>query len=368
MKKVYLFLIMLLTAVLLCACASETIAPAQSPLPTPSPTPAPTPTPPVSIVLRDESAAEIMALAKCGTLKSIDATASREYDALLRLSALLPDCEIRWLYEFQGELYPSDMEELTVTDPEGVSDALRFLPGLKKADMTACPLTTAEMEELSALRPDVNFLWTVRFGEWTVRSDITCFSTLRTGGEESHRYTSEELYPLLRFCRNLRALDLGHNALTDISLIGEMKELQVLILADNPKLADISSLASLDNLQYLELFLCWDITDFSALEKLTQMQDLNLSYCRNLADICFIDNMPDFENGWFRSTGVTQEQIVPYLESRPEITFVYGSPADISSVCCGWRSTERNTAIRRAFTNWRQVVEYHHWDDVEYMD
>ena len=365
MKK-HLIWAAVLALALLCACGGEVAAPLPTAAVTPAPTPSPTPTPPSTLVLTDESAGEILALADREYLKSIDATQSREYDALLALSALLPDCHIFWNYEFGGELYPSGTEELTVTDPEGLEEALRFLPGLRKVDMTACLLPTEEMEALSVLRPDVDFLWTLRFGEWTVRSDITCFSTLRTGGEDSHRYTSGELYPLLRFCRNLRALDLGHNALTDISLIGQMSQLQVLILADNPALTDISPLASLTELHYLELFLCWDIADFSPLNSLSNMQDLNLSYCRNLADISFIDNMPGFQNGWFRSTQVLAEDVEPYRESRPEITFIYGSPVDISSVCCGWRSTERNIAIRRAFTNWRNVAEYRHWDDVEY--
>ena len=362
MRKLSFILYFLLIALLLCACGGGQPAPA----PVPEPAPSPTPTPPSAIVLTDESAEEILALAQCGYLRHIDASASREYDALLRLYALLPDCEIRWNVEFQGETYPSDTEELIITDPEGAADALPYLPGLKTVDMTACTLSVEEMEALSDLRPDVDFIWTLRFGEWTVRSDITCFSTLRTGTEGSHRYSAEELYPLLRFCRHLRALDLGHNDLTDIRLIGEMKELQVLILADNPNLVDISPLAALENLQYLELFLCWDIADFSPLENLRQMQDLNLAYCRNLEDISFINNMPDFENGWFRSTKLSREDILPYAESRPEITFVYGSPSDISAVCCGWRSTERNIAIRHAFTNWRQVVDYRHWDDIEY--
>lgn len=250
MKKSCFLFILLLAAVLLCACGSE---PPQS-APTPVPTPSPTPTPPSTIVLTEESEEEILALAECRYLEHIDASASREYDALLRLSQLLPDCKITWNVEFQGETYPSDTEELTITDPEGVAETLRYLPGLKRVDMSACMLTVEEMETLSDLRPDVDFLWTVRFGSWEVKSDITCFSTLRTGTEGSHRYTSEELYPLLRFCRHLRALDLGHNALTDISLIGEMKDLQVLILADNPNLVDISALAALEDLQYLELF------------------------------------------------------------------------------------------------------------------
>lgn len=364
MKKNTLILLFLLIAALLCACGSAQ----PEPTPTPEPAPSPTPEPPRTIVLTDESAEEILALADCGYLERIDATASHEYEALLSLSQLLPDCKITWSYEFQGVSYPSGTEALTITDPTGAAEALRYLPGLKTVDMSACDLSVEEMEALSDLRPDVDFLWTVRFGNWEVRSDITCFSSLRTGTEGSHRYTSEELYPLLRFCRHLRALDLGHNDLTDISLIGEMRELQVLILADNPNLVDISPLAALEDLQYIELFLCWDIADFSPLNGLSKLQDLNLSYCRNLEDISFIDNMPDFENGWFRGTKVNSEDITPYAESRPEITFVYGNPSDISAVCCGWRSTERNTAIRNAFTSWRQVLDYRHWDDVEFIN
>ena len=351
MKK-YLVLISLLILTLLCACGAT-----EPPAATPTPAPTPSPTPPSAIVLTDESAAEILALAQYTSLKSIDATGSREYDALLRLSALLPDCDIVWTYEFNGERYSSRTEELTVTETEGLEDALRFLPELKRVDLTGCTLSTEQMDALSQLRPDVDFLWMVRFGNWEVRSDITCFSTLRTGTEGSHRYSSEELYPLLRFCRHLRALDLGHNALT---------ELQVLILADNPDLTDISPLAKLENLHYLELFLCWDIEDFSPLDSLVRMQDINLSYCKNLSGLRFLDSMPEIENVWVRGTGVTWEAVEPYAESRPEITFVYGSPSDISAVCCGWRSTERNTAIRRAFTNWQQVEDYRHWDDVTY--
>ena len=44
-----------------------------------------------------------------------------------RLRELLPDCEIRWEYEFQGVRYPSDTTELKVTDLTGLEDALRYL-------------------------------------------------------------------------------------------------------------------------------------------------------------------------------------------------------------------------------------------------
>ena len=32
----------------------------------------------------------------------------------------------------------------------------------------------------------------------------------------------------------------------------------------------------------------------------------------------------------------------------------------------GWRSSDRNVAIRKAFENWAFVTEFRAWDDVEY--
>ncbi len=356
MKK---FLFLIIFCLMLCACGTE--AP-----PSPTPEPAPTPSPlPTQLVLTDESAGEILALAAQTQLEYIDAKASREYEALLELSRLLPHCRIVWEYELDGQKISSEEESLVLSSAQGLEEALLYLPGLKSVDMLNCDVSVEQMDAWSALRPDIDFLWWVSFGTWRVRSDITCFSTLRTSS--NHRYTEEELYPLLRYCTKLRALDLGHNDLCDISLIGNMKELQVLILADNRRLTDISPLAGLKELHYLEMFLCYDITDFSALYELEKMQDLNLSYCRNLDDIGFIDNMPDFSMGWFRSTKVTRTQRDYYHQLMPETTILIGSPADPSSVYGGWRSTERNGCIRKAFTNWEQVLEYRHWSDVEYM-
>ena len=81
MRKLSFILYFLLIALLLCACGGQ-----PAPVPTPEPAPSPTPEPPRTIVLTDESAEEILALADCGYLERIDASASHEYEALLSLS------------------------------------------------------------------------------------------------------------------------------------------------------------------------------------------------------------------------------------------------------------------------------------------
>ncbi len=370
MRKILVFLLLLLLLLAGCATAPPSAAPpaepTPAPTPSPEPTPEPTPTPPSSVVLTTETAEEILALADNPLLREVDGTASAEAEALAALQRLRPDCEVRFVYDWRGTALPGDTRELTVTEAEGAEEALRCLPRLEKVDMRAVEWSVEDMDRLEEQYPEIDFVWTLRFGSWTVTSDITCFSTLRTGEPDNHHYTNAELYPLLRFCHHLRALDLGHNWLTDLTLIGQMKELQVLILADNSTLKDISPLANLSELYYLELFLCRDVEDFSPLYALTKLQDLNLSYDRHFSDLSFLENCPDFENGWFRNTGVTREQADAFLAGHPNVKLLVGSSVDPSSTAFGWRSTERNTAIRHAFTYWKTVVDWRHWDDIEY--
>lgn len=351
-----------------CAGGAQEAAPTEpAPTPTPEPTPTPTPEPtPRFVVLAGESAEEILALAQDPYLAEVDGTASTEAEAMAELQRLRPDCAVRYVYNYLGEALDSDIEELTIPEAAGAEEALRCLPHLRKVDMSAVSWSIEDMEHMEEQYPDIDFIWTLRFGHWTVTSDITCFSTLRTGDASNHHYTNEELYPLLRFCHHLRALDLGHNHLTDLTLIGQMQELQVLILADNSTLTDISPLAELTELYYLELFLCRDVEDFSPLYGLTKMKDLNLSYDKHLSDLSFLENYPEFEHGWFRNTGVTREQADAYLAAHPDVSLLVGSPSNPSSTVYGWRDTDRNAAIRHAFTYWPTVKDWRHWDDIEY--
>ena len=374
-----LLLPLLAALCLLCACGGAARVSLAPPLPTPEPSAAVTPEPtlppsppPTEWTVTKESAEEILALARIPGLRRIDAGGSREYAALLELRRLLPGCEIRWTVPLQDTEYPDDTTALVLSSTEGLEQAMAGLPELKTVDLRDCAPDLSLMERLYERYPEVDFLWRFTFGpegrrQWTVSSDCSCFSSLWTGSE-SYRYTEEDYAPLLRFCRHLRALDLGHSDIGDLSLIGELSELQVLILADNPRITDISPLEKLHDLMYLELFLCCDIEDFSCLFSMPKMMDLNLSYCRNLEDISFIDSMPDFRSGWFRNSKVTWDMVRPYQESREGLRFVVGYPEDLSSIIGGWRDTKRSRAIRKAFLHWEEVEDFRAWDDVVYRN
>ena len=214
-------------------------------------------------------------------------------------------------------------------------------------------------DALMAAFPEVDFLWWVKFGRWTFRSDISVFSTLASGAKWEHRYTSSELAPLFKYCRHLKALDLGHNDLRDLSLLGTLPELQVLILVDNPWLVDISPLAGLSQLRYLELFCCYKIVDYGSLSSLTLLEDLNVCHEGMLKDPAIFDGLTNLKVCWMRGVGFTWAQKQAFLAAHPEacVEFdVYEDPQ--SSTDGGWRATEENVMIRTAFYNYLLVESF----------
>lgn len=353
MKKALIMLLVLL----LCGCSATQSAD------TPAPTPSPQPTPePSEYVITNESRDEILALGEIKSLRRIDAKASREYDALLELCALLPDCEIYWEYELQGEVYGSDTSSLKCSSLEGLEDAVRYLPELEYIDLLEAGADVEDLDRLSAINPDIFFLWEFKHDGFTIRTDIQVYSSLR--GRGSRRFTDEDMYPMLKYCTKLRALDLGHCDLRDISLIGELEQLEVLILADNPNLVDASPIGNLENLIYMELFQCDKIEDYSFLNKLSKMKDLNLCY-DPIPNLDFLENMPDISFLMVKYTGIDKEEIEYWKEIYPDTRFVLYD-GNIHSCDSGWRETVRNSQIRYSFSGWRHVLEYRSYDDVDY--
>ena len=350
---------------------TQTAAPTPAPVPTPTATPAPTPEPIREITLTGSGSEEVLALLDIDTLEYVDARASSEYAALLQLAEAKPDCVIDWTVDLGGIRVENSETSADLRGAAISAGALReklgYLPALERVDI--CDLGFSNEESLSVIDayPEIDFTWTVNFGRWAVRSDICVFSTLQ-GGTPGYRYTNEDLAPLFTYCTELAALDLGHNAITDLSPIGKLEKLQVLIIPDNEGLVDITPLSQLRELRYLELFLNRGIEDFSPLEQLTNMVDLNLSYSPNLKNADFLSKMPQLRMGWFKATGIPIDQWTALQETYPDAKLLFYYANSLSSTCADWRATDRNVAIRKAFANWANVLSFTAWDQVEYRE
>ena len=138
---------------------------------------------------------------------------------------------------------------------------------------------------------------------------------------------------VLKYCTDLRALDLGHQAISDLSVIGDyLPELRLLILADN-QVRDLTPLKKLKHLHYLELFVN-RISDISPLKDLHELVDVNISYNGGLYDIEPLLYSPMMERIWLESTSVGGNGFALLEQTYPDAKIVrFGS----GSVDQGWR-------------------------------
>ena len=224
---------------------------------------------------------------------------------------------------------------------------LHKFPNLKKVDMFATEVYRTKINEIKAEFPDIEFGWTMRMAEHTIRTDQTAFSTLHNNKSDPHRSVD---FSILRYCTRLLALDIGHNLVEDISFLHYLPQLRVLILACNINLRDITPLRELHHLEYLELFKN-DIRDISALAGLTELRDLNICFNR-IQNYDALLGLTKLERLWiYNSNNYTDSDPVPNnIVSKLKST-LKGCHVDFTSYSTlgGWREHERYDIINKMF-------------------
>ena len=314
---------------------------------------------------------DILALESLQKLRSVDALDCYYPEAAAELQRRRPDCEVSWRVTVDGETCDKTTQELnfrgrTAPDTDELVRVIRALPALRRVDLLNAGVRYADCVELAELFPDIRFIFEVRFAGYSVPSDAVCFSAQKRG-ESWGRLTSGDIQPLLRYCTDLRALDLSNNDIDSLEGIENLQELQVLFLSGNSGLTDISPLASLPELRYLECALCRGITDFSPLEQMTKMEYLNVSYSPALTELTFLDAMPELKMAWVRSCGIPSTEWTAAPKAYPDVRFLFWSE-NVSAGADGWRKEPANVAIRTAFANWQLVTAFDGWDAVSYSD
>ena len=231
------------------------------------------------------------------------------------------------------------------------------LPNVKKVDMFSSEIRRARIDEMSSRYPDIEFGWTMIIPchnelrpERTahhIRTDDTAFSTLHNTTCTEH---SAEDFEILKYCKNLQALDIGHNRVTDLSFLYDLPHLKVLIMACNIDLKDITPIGSLKELQYLEIFKN-DINDISCLANCTELVDLNICFNR-ISDWSALESLTHLRRLWlFNSNNYSDNIPVPkdavdaLRQALPDCKV-----DDVSySTLGGWREHPRYVTINTMF-------------------
>ena len=238
-----------------------------------------------------------------------------------------------------------DMGDMVITDWNGFYAFLDSLTDVKKVDMFGTEVKKPKIEEMAARYPEIEFGWTMRIVEHTIRTDQTAFSTLH--GDPSDPVHTGDDFSILKYCRNLKALDVGHNIIRDVSFLYDLPKLRVLILACNC-ITDITPVGSLKDLEYLEIF--WNqIDDISPLTNLTHLMDLDIvnNYIRDLTPLHEMKQLKRLWTHHFNMKGMMRpwEPIDALRAALPDTHI----DNDSTSTAGGWRVHPHYDVIYRMF-------------------
>lgn len=265
-------------------------------------------------------------------------------EQLSELMAAYPNLLFKAEVELGGEVCSTDAEELDfnskkIQDYDQFFETLALFSKLSKIEMCDCGFSNEQMEALRNAYPDTKFVWRIYLGKWSLRTDAVAFSVLIT--DYTHRRMTSQDIEVLKYCTDLQALDLGHQAISDLSVIGEyLTDLRILILADN-RITDLSPLANLPHLHYLEFFVN-RVSDLTPLAQCRELVDLNISYNRGISDITPLLDLPILERLWLESVSVSQADVNLLRETYPDATVINRGSGSVDQ---GWRTHARYYAM-----------------------
>ena len=278
----------------------------------------------LSTVPPDDILASLDMLTSLRNLKEIKLGSNEREDAptweqILALREALPGVAVDYSFSVFDYNFNLEDEEMDVSYrpvrknwPEILAIA-KCMPNLKSLIMDSCGVGNEDMAAIRDALPEAEVVWRVDFGgKYTARTNETrilaSFGGVTNADNQSLKYFTKMKY-----------LDLGHNeAITDLSFVRYMPDLEVLIIAMNP-LGDLTPLADCENLEYLELFYS-NTDDLSPLAGLKNLKHLNVGHCLRLTDISPIYDLEleRFYLGTYTFCPVPAEQVNHYRELHPD--------------------------------------------------
>lgn len=225
-------------------------------------------------------------------------------------------------------------------------------PNLERVNMYATPVGIVNMGKLSERFPGITFGWTIRFKEHAIRSDSIVASTGHT--YSSARHPTRRI-ALLRYCTQLKGLNIRYNACNDLSFTSGMKDLRVLVASDN-LFSDVSPLADRDVLEYLDLS-GNKITDISPLTSLTHLLVLNLSD-NDIEDLTPLTKMTWLKQLWlYRATGrssknnLSEETVQMLKEALPDTDIHFTGKPD-------WKTDPYCKVMNKMFGSKKEYIPF----------
>lgn len=223
---------------------------------------------------------------------------------------------------------------------------LPYLRNVKRVDMENCGIDNETMAALRDEFPQPKLVWRVNVGRYTVRTDTWMIKF--SAGDSSALHDKDVVN--LKYCREVRYLDLGHNKLRRMEFVTYMPDLEVCIMY-NP-MSSLKGVETCSKLEYFECFSCHP-KDVELLAACTELKHLNLCWT-GITDISFLYGLTKLERLWISRNDIPAEQIARFKELVPGCvvnTTVHNPTGD------GWRETEKDQYVPR-YALLRQQFRY----------
>ena len=243
------------------------------------------------------------------------------------------------LIDLRGQKYTFDEVKAAL------DSALPKMKAVRKIDMCGCGLSDAEMEKLSAAYPGIKFVWMLRLANWNLRTDAVIFSALNSDGNEI--YDQNHYARIFRYCTDLRALDLGHSIITDISGIASLKKLRAVILTDN-KIRDISAFAELKDLEFIEMNATNKVKSLEPLRGLQNLKYVNFWGSVGISDLSPLYDHESLEIAIFERT-VPEEERERFMKSNPRCKTFFKVDSNKITTNIEWRENPYRKNIKNLF-------------------
>lgn len=270
------------------------------------------------------------------------------------LAAALPDINISMTFDLFGQTVSTDMERIEyfkadIGGDAGLDVIRSVMPIMDKLTYLKLDWCETSDEATAALREELagqtKVVWRIFFGSNNALTD-----TLKIWGTG----TIDEKYESLKYCNEVKYLDLSRNRINSCEWARYMPDLEVVVLSNCP-LYSIEPLRSCPNITYLEIFTT-NVTDLSPLADMKNLQYLNISNLEidDISPLYELDNMARINSTMNR---IPQEQIENYYKLQPQCKanfFTYGDPTAF-----GWRYEDgaivpRYALLREQFGYLRQ--------------
>ena len=301
-------------------------------------------------------------LPKLGSIRLGEERSGLSWADIGALQQACPEANIRYTFTLYGKEFDLqntmlNLSHVPVEDRgESLREVLPYMNKLTYVDMDTCGVSNEDMAKLRDDFPEIKIVWRIWFGSnlsYSVRTDVERIlaSKSSVGG-----YVYGEFAEPLKYCTEVKYLDLGHNPLMDdISFISYMPKLEVAILAMG-SWSDASPLADCKELEYLEMQTT-QCTDLSPLASLDKLRHLNVACISGLTDISPLYALTELERLWLGSNNmVPWEQVEEMQKIAPDCEInvsVYDDPTGEQ-----WRYNRQGTWNYRYYVLRKQFGEY----------